>query len=322
MNFHQERAIALSAVQSAMDICRKIRAGYSDEDARSKGDLSPVTVADYASQAEIIAALTDAFPADRVVGEEDAGELRQTEHAGLLTRISEVLGRDPDQVCDLIDRGNYTGGPEGRFWTLDPIDGTKGYIRGEQYAVALALIEHGEVVLGVLGCPNLPVTGSDKGGSLFVAVKGQGAVEIDPESGAETPIAVQEHTDFSEANFCESVESGHSSHGHAEQIAARLGITAPPFRIDSQCKYAAVARGQATVYLRLPTRADYVEKIWDHAAGAIVVTEAGGAVTDVTGTPLDFSLGRQLEKNKGVIVTNGPLQEETVAAVQAVINPE
>ena len=121
------------------------------------------------------------------------------------------------------------------------------------------------------------------------------------------------------AAFCESVESGHSSHGDSARIAALLGVQAPPYRIDSQCKYAAVSRGDASIYLRLPTRADYQEKIWDHGAGSIVVEEAGGTVTDVTGTPLDFSLGRTLANNRGIIATNGRFHDEVVSAVQSVI---
>ena len=83
--------------------------------------------------------------------------------------------------------------------------------------------------------------------------------------------------------------------------------------------HGAVARGDASVYLRLPTRADYVEKIWDHAAGSIVVREAGGQVTDVYGNELDFSLGRTLENNKGVIVSNGRLHDRVIGAVKEVL---
>ena len=214
----------------------------------------------------------------------------------------------------------HTGGAEGRFWTLDPIDGTKGFIRGEQYAVALALIEQGEVVLGVLGCPNLP-RGDDSGnGAIFVAERGAGAKEINPESGAEACIRVQDYRDFSAANFCESVETGHSSHGHSEKIAEKLGITTPPFQIDSQCKYAAVARGQASVYLRLPTRADYVEKYGTRRSARLSRRPAEKFVTSLV-MP-DFSCGRLLEKNKGVVVTNEYLHADTVSAVKETLNPE
>lgn len=119
-----------------------------------------------------------------------------------------------------------------------------------------------------------------------------------------------------QATFCEPVESGHSSHGHSEQIAKRLGVTKPPVRLDSQAKYAVVARAEASMYLRLPTRADYEEKIWDHAAGSIIVKEAGGSVADLDNRPLDFSLGRTLKNNRGLIVTNGLLQLEVQDAAQ------
>jgi 3'(2'), 5'-bisphosphate nucleotidase len=90
--------------------------------------------------------------------------------------------------------------------------------------------------------------------------------------------------------------------------------------MDSQCKYAAVARGEADIYLRLPTRKDYQEKIWDHAAGWLVVTEAGGRVTDVGGKPLDFTKGRTLRDNRGVVATNGPLHDRVVRVVANVLN--
>ena len=80
-----------------------------------------------------------------------------------------------------IDRGNYIGGSKGRHWALDPIDGTKGFLRGGQYAVCLALIVDGIVQLGVVGCPNLPVDHQKpegERGSLFIAIRGQGAFQV------------------------------------------------------------------------------------------------------------------------------------------------
>ena len=125
--------------------------------------------------------------------------------------------------------------------------------------------------------------------------------------------------DVSQARFCESVEAAHSSQDDTARVAARLRILQPPFRIDSQCKYAAVARGDASIYMRLPTRKDYEEKIWDHAAGMAVVQEAGGRVTDVAGRDLDFSLGRTLRSNQGVVVTNGHIHDQVIEAVREVL---
>ena len=203
-------------------------------------------------------------------------------------------------------------------WVLDPIDGTKGFLRGDQYAVALGLIEDGEVVLGVLGCPNLPRPDGGKG-SIFVAAKGQGVEMYDMDGNSLGSAMVHSVGSLAAANFCESVEKGHSSHSQSSQIAEKLGITEEPYRIDSQCKYAAVARGDATIYLRLPTKPGYQEKIWDHAAGVAVIEEAGGVVTDVYGKKLDFSKGRTLSENKGVIVSNGQFHDEVLVAVREVL---
>jgi 3'(2'), 5'-bisphosphate nucleotidase len=85
--------------------------------------------------------------------------------------------------------------------------------------------------------------------------------------------------------------------------------------MDSQAKYAALARGDAEIYLRLPTRPGYVEKIWDHAAGFLVIEEAGGRVTDIEGKRLDFTCGSRLERNRGVIATNGLLHQRVLEAV-------
>ena len=76
--------------------------------------------------------------------------------------------------------------------------------------------------------------------------------------------------------WCESVEAAHQAHSVSARIADALGTAVAPRRIDSMLKYGLVARGDAELYLRLPKKAGYREKIWDHAAGALVVTEAGG----------------------------------------------
>jgi len=224
-----------------------------------------------------------------------------------------------DEVLGWIDRGGHDAGAR-RYWTLDPIDGTKGFLRREQYAVALGLIEDGQVALGVLGCPNLPTAEGGRG-ALFAATAG-GPARSFPLGGraadGEAAIAVDRVRKASEARFCESVESGHSDQAESARIASMLGIETEPYRIDSQCKYAAVARGDASIYLRMPTRADYREKIWDHAAGKIIVESAGGRVTDVEGRPLDFGRGETLAANRGIVATSGAIHDEVIDAIRRV----
>ena len=326
MPYEAERRMAIESVLKACRLCETVRAHFLSNEAIGKEDGSPVTVADFGAQAVVSRHLVACFPDIPLVGEEDSGALRRGENALLKEVVIDHVKRiTPDQrdheVLEAIDRGSGEGGPKGRFWTLDPIDGTKGFLRGGQYAVALALVEEGEVILGVLGCPNLPLDVHEPQGHrgcLFAAVKGGGSTMRGLTGGVERRIEVTKIAYPSEGRFCESFESSHSSHEHAARIAEILGLSKPPLRMDSQCKYGVVARGDAAIYLRLPTRQSYVETVWDHAAGSIIVQEAGGEVTDMAGKPLDFSSGRRLSNNRGIVVTNGQLHDLVLKAVHQV----
>lgn len=314
-HWNRELEVATKAVRAAAEVARGIQAKIGPE-ALEKKDKSPVTVADYAVQAMICCGLREAFSDDPIIAEEESQSLREPEQRPFLERIAAEIGSSQDDVLAWIDRGDAKGYSD-RFWTLDPIDGTKGFLRKQQYAIALALVEQGEVVVGALACPNLPYEDGGAEGTLFCAVRGEGTRMQPLFTQAEGRVVRVSATGAAEASrFCESVESGHSKHDDSAEVASRLGIHNPPLRIDSQCKYGVVARGEAEIYLRLPTRADYREKIWDHAAGALVVSEAGGTVTDVEGRPLDFKRGSTLAQNRGVVVTNGPLHERIIGILR------
>lgn len=326
--YSAELQTALSAVRAATHLCRSVQAAISPE-SLDKKDNSPVTVADFGSQAAVCRVVGDAFPNDPIIAEEDSAALRTPENAGFLASVCrevKQLGIEAtaEQVCQWIDRGDATEYSP-RFWTLDPIDGTKGFLRKGQYAVSLALIVEGQIVLGVLGCPNLPLApqGETSQDVLCYAVRGQGAFMVPLEGDAEPKrIRVTETTDPKRARFCESVEAAHSAHDVSVKIASQLGITAAPVRMDSQAKYASVAQGLVDAYLRLPTKTGYFERIWDHAGGVIVVEEAGGKVTDIVGNPLDFTRGQKLTQNRGVIVTNGRLHDQIVSVVKSNVASE
>ncbi|MEM7683133.1 MAG: 3'(2'),5'-bisphosphate nucleotidase [Planctomycetota bacterium] len=325
----QELELALTAVRAASEVCSTVQHDLVGAGSMSKGDKSPVTVADFASQAVVAHHLAQAFPDDPLVGEEDASALRSGDEASLADQVidhaQQAIGPEitGPQVLDLIDRGNHQPdlGNLGRYWTLDPIDGTKGFLRGQQYAVALALLIDGQVVLGVLGCPNLDGPDGEPGLLLSAGIgSGCYARPLFDDAAEPQPCRVtsggQPGGDAASARFVESVESGHSDQGASAAAVQALGTTAEPVRIDSQCKYAVVAQGKAEVYLRLPTRKGYREKIWDHAAGMICVQEAGGRVTDAYGRPLKFTRGAQLEDNAGIVATSGPLHDAVVDAVR------
>ncbi|MGE0708667.1 MAG: 3'(2'),5'-bisphosphate nucleotidase [Planctomycetota bacterium] len=318
-DYARELEVAREAVRAAVRLTARVQP--APERTLAKGDRSPVTVADFGAQALICAALAEAFPADPVIGEEDAAALRAPEGAAVLERVAlqvqrERPGATPEQVCDWIDRGGLRA-PAPRAWTLDPVDGTKGFLRREQYGVALALIVGGEVVLGALGCPQLPWDDDDPAGPRGVlawAVRGQGAFAAPLAGGEPARLRVSARGPAA-ARQLESVEPSHHDQDRAGRVRAALGISAPPRRMDSMVKYVVVARGGAELYLRL-TADGYRQKVWDHAAGALLVTEAGGAVTDLEGRAPDFGEGAELSCAGGLVVSNGAWHAEALAALR------
>lgn len=320
-----EVRFALEAVRRASELAERVRAEQAGA-SFCKGDGTPVTVADYAVQALIGGLLAEAFPSDPLVAEEDATALRGPEGKGTLARVTEYVGRilpgvTPESICAWVDRGRGAPGPTARLWTLDPVDGTKGFLRGGQYAVALALMLEGEVGLGVLGCPNLrdgvrPET--DGPGSLLVALRGQGAwVSPLRSSGNFARLRVSACTEPARARLLRSVEAEHTDVALTDALARLLKIQAAPILMDSQAKYAVLAAAGGDLLVRLPSphAPGYREKIWDQAAGSLVVEEAGGRITDAAGKALDFRAGRTLSRNCGVLASNGRLHPALLEAL-------
>ncbi|TKW07193.1 hypothetical protein SEVIR_7G291500v4 [Setaria viridis] len=335
-----ELAAAKKAVTLAARLCKTVQQDIVHSGIQSKADKSPVTVADYGSQILVSLALTmEVSGPFSLVAEEDSEELRKDGAEEILEEITDLVNEtivddgsynisfSKEGILSAIDDGKSEGGSSGRHWVLDPIDGTKGFLRGDQYAIALALLDEGKIVLGVLACPNLPLSsisnpnGSSSGnqvGALFSATIGCGAEVESLDGSPPQKIGVCSIDNPVNASFFESYESAHSMHDLTSSIAEKLGVLAPPVRIDSQAKYGALARGDGAIYLRFPHKG-YREKIWDHAAGSIVVTEAGGIVTDAAGNDLDFSQGRFLDLDTGIIATNKQLMPSLLKAVQDAI---
>jgi len=253
--------------------------------------------------------------------------LRRPDHAAVLDAVVEAVqvarpGASADDVQAAIDRCDHDATAEA-YWALDPIDGTKGFLRGQQYAIALGLIEGGEVAFGIMGCPNLgadalaPIDAPDPRGMICAAARGAGAwaTPADEPGRAPKPIAAARFDAARPVRICESVEAEHSKHSDVVRIAEAIGRERVPVQLDSQCKYALVARGQADAYLRMPTKKGYVERIWDHAAGSLIATEAGAVVTDIAGAPLDFGRGPRLEGNRGIVCAADGLHAEVIEAI-------
>ena len=319
-----EFVTALEAMIQASSLCQKIREDLVGGESILKKDRSPVTIADYGSQAVICKLIRERFPHDIIAAEEDSKELRRRDRSKVLEQVTSYVNAlvptsSSEEVCSWIDFSSQV--VTNRFWALDPIDGTKGFLRGDQYAVALALIENGLVKMGLLACPNLYVDmnqPSGKKGCIFFALRGRGSVQMDIEHRTRRVLYVSRIKNFSEATLIESFEPDHSDHLLHQKLARKLNISNPSVRMDSQAKYGILARGEVTIYLRIPSSSEpgYMENIWDHAAGTIIAEEAGGRVSDALGHPLNFSCGIKMEKNYGIVVSNGFLHDQVLKALE------
>jgi 3'(2'), 5'-bisphosphate nucleotidase len=347
--YEKERRIAELAVQRASILTKRVLAAV-DKGEISKSDDSPVTIADFAAQALLISAIHHNFPEDKFVGEETADALRENiklqqtvwdlvSATHLDDEESEATLATPasaQEMLDIIDLGCGSGGREGRVWMLDPVDGTATFIRGEQYAVCLALVENGLEKVGVLGCPNLNLKAGriqetlvDKHGYglMLSAVLGEGAT-IQPMSTGALQAAgkIARERDVPEAKDFHFVDTTLASSLDLEKhrmLAEQLGASWPGTELwSSQMRYVALTVGFGGIMLRIPKKKDKRSYVWDHAGGHLIYTEAGGWVTDLEGKTIDFGMGRKLKENYGMVAASLSMHPKILAMVKELLQDE
>ncbi len=209
-----------------------------DVEARTKADGSPVTEADERAQDVICAGLAKLTPGVPIVAEESC---------------------DPERDEP----------PEGSFWLVDPLDGTKEFLsRNGEFTVNIALIEDHEPVLGVVLAPALARLFAAEGSAALLddhAGRREISARSTPAAGA-TLVSSRSHGDPEAlARFCED-----------RPIAASIAA-------GSSLKFCLVAAGEADLYPRFGRTME-----WDTAAAHAVLRAAGGRVTDLDGEPLRY----------------------------------
>ncbi len=332
-------AAAREAVCAAAVATRAVQQTLRREQTLSKDDQSPVTIADFAAQAIVNHTLRARLGSFSMLAEESSAHLRDHAHfaAGVGALEAARLAwpeATRDDFLAAIDFGSAHGQPpaaRGCFWTLDPIDGTKGFIRGHQYSICLALIENSRVVLAALACPNLsadfdrPFEDPDPRGTVYLATD-TGPVlwhAADDATATPQPLVPRTRAPGTALRLIGSFAASHQNESTSAAIRRRLGsrgiALAEHRKIDSQCKYAVVARGQADVFLRTPRSGGGKDSIWDHAPGSLIAGRAGRIVSDTLGQPLDFSRGGTLSANSGILVGLPADHALVVAESRAVI---
>lgn len=362
--YHRELEAAVDVVERACRICVDVKKSLYSSEGRivEKNDNTPVTVADFGVQALVSLELSKVFPSIPLVAEEDSDFVRSNNLVDSVVSVVTDKASSNDKpltnadVLEAIDRGKNAivyGTRPATYWVLDPIDGTKGFLKGSEalYVVGLALVVEGDIVLGVMGCPNwkeassynstIDVQGSEsvpsRSGILMVAHIGCGtwARQLSDLMGVSAKVPNGWTRCFVDgchlvpkARFCisdsqtwESVplSAFFSATSDADGVSDKE-ILLLPTCCGSLCKYLMVASGRASVFI-LRARAQTIIKAWDHAVGIICVHEAGGKVTDWKGSDIDLAADqverRILFPSMGVLVSNGTIHNRILEMISS-----
>ncbi|KAE9591780.1 putative phosphoric monoester hydrolase [Lupinus albus] len=317
--YYKHLEAAVEVVQRASHLCVDVKSSLfsTDDKVLEKNDNTPVTVADFGVQALLSLELNKLFPDIPLVAEEDSAFLRSRNLAGTVldavTAKASSTGKPltQDDVLEAIDRGgkdaSVFGSKPATYWVLDPIDGTRGFLKASKslYVVGLALVVEGEVVIGVMGCPNWQEDLSEKSPADMKehtdSLSGSGIVMI-AHIGCGT---------WTKSQTWESLplSSLYNATSDADNVGSNqiLILTAC---CGSLCKYLMVASGRASIFMQRKKEKTTI-KSWDHAVGMLCVHEAGGKVSDWEGSEIDLAADeserRVIFPSGGVLVTNGTL---------------
>jgi 3'(2'), 5'-bisphosphate nucleotidase len=244
------RLAALAAGEAILEVYAQ------DFEIFEKTDKTPVTEADLSAERVIVEVLKNAFPDIPIASEE------------------------------LVEAGGVPYLAE-RFWCVDPLDGTREFIaRNGEFAVLIALIEHGRPVLGIVHGPAVGLT---------YAACGPGTAIRQRKGGKPEPIRARRPP----ADGLVVV------HSRSHENSRRLGeyLRDVPVRERRQCgsalKFGLIAAGEGDLYPRFGTTME-----WDTAAGQAVLEAAGGRVETLAGEPLGY--GKPGLKNDGFIARGRP----------------
>lgn len=345
--FAVERSVAELAVLRAVQLIKHDHGRNSQDIPNHNG--SPVAVSSFVAQALIVAAIKETFPNDRFVCQEDSSLLRanSTVDKFVYKRTSSIKmegmvpgqfmasPKSPEEMHELLDVGKGGTEPKGRFWVVDPIDGTFSYLVGEQWAIAVCLVIDGVEIVSAVACPNLKIVNGSISetdvdahgmGILFSAEKDYGAgmrtldniSAILPTRKKLRPVAASmnpEHPVIVASTYSHAMQLD-----VAEETADRLGSQYPNINIwSSHVRYIALIVGGGDFFVRVPLQTGYKPYIWDHAGSHLIFTELGGIVTDLDGKRIDFSRGRRLESNRGMVAARAEVFDRVYHAVKRTI---
>lgn len=183
-----------------------------------------------------------------------------------------------------------------RVWIIDPIDGTAGFIRDDgDFAVQIGLAVAGRPAVGVVFLPAF--------GKVYFAASNFGSWSIDA-GGKKLRLFVSEKTEFSKINL--AVSRNHRS-PRISTIVEKLGLGREIQRGSVGLKIGLIAERESDLYIHLSPRT----KSWDTCAPEIILTEAGGRLTDLWGNEYRYDLS-DVQNHGGIIASNSVIHKRVV----------
>src|SRR5258705_914867 len=205
----------------------------------------------------------------------------------IVGRLAQEFPDDGILAEESVDTARRLG--KARVWMVDPLDGTNGFIDGNgDFAVQIGLVENGNCVVGVVYQPLTDV--------LYRAVLGEG-------SWIERPEFPSERAHVSDQRNLASMRLA-ASRSHRSprmnKVVRRLGFEEEVQRGSVGIKVGLLVERQCDVYIHLSPRT----KQWDTCAPQLILTEAGGRLSDLFGRPLKYNV-RDVQNRNGLVASNG-----------------
>ncbi|NHJ20527.1 MAG: hypothetical protein EAX91_06275 [Candidatus Lokiarchaeota archaeon] len=302
VDYSRESSLAINLVEIAAKITEWFKIKHSSS--YIKKDDSPVTLADFASQILIISEIRKNFPNDQIIAEEESGDFFNPKIEELIKRC--YKSNQVQFEGDLEEMLNYRGPSSNRQWTVDPIDGTKGFQEDLAYAIGIGFMIGFEPKICAIGVPNY----KDMKLAIFAAEKNQGA-RVSFGDLAFTKLKVSSNEDIKKFRMCYSL---HYNKPWVLEFANSIGISSY-IRMDSMAKLCMIADGSAEIYVKpLNIQHSYT---WDFLPGDLLVREAGGMITDLKGESIKYIDEKCIVSAPGLIASNGLMHNDLIQALQS-----
>lgn len=298
--YQDELTLAIDIVRKASKITEWFKShGFQSY---KKRDKSPVTLADFASQIFILSRLKEKFNEDQIFAEEESSLFSKDIEVLIKKCFLEINFKVNEEFSSLL---NYRGPRSSRQWIVDPIDGTKGYLRDLSYAVGIGLMQNSEPKICAIGVPNY----KNEQLAIFVAEQGEGAQAAYGDKEF-SPIHVSHENNLSSSVMCQSL---HHNKQWINKLAEMIGAN-KIISMDGMGKFCMVADGSADLYVR-EMNLDYSFS-WDYMPGDLLVREAGGTITDLNYKSLTFKEDKCKWTAPGLIASNGILHDDIISNIK------